>query len=87
MRRLLRHPATQGALAWLGALYLNFALRTTRWVLDGAEHFEAATTGQATVAAFWHERLAVTAQLWLALQRRELVATRPCWSAGTAMGG
>ena len=24
-----------------GALYLNFALRTTRWVLDGAEHFEA----------------------------------------------
>ncbi len=71
MRRLLRHPATQGALAWLGALYLNFALRTTRWVLDGAEHFEAATIGQATVAAFWHERLAVTSRLWLVLQHRD----------------
>jgi hypothetical protein len=71
MRFLLRHPATQAALAWFGALYLNFALRTTRWVLDGAEHFEAATSGQGTVGAFWHECVAVMPRLWLVLQRRD----------------
>ena len=72
MRRLLRHPATQAVLVWLGGLYLIFALRTTRWVLDGAEHLEAVTAaGQATVAAFWHERLALMPMLWLTLRRQD----------------
>jgi 3-deoxy-D-manno-octulosonic-acid transferase len=71
MRRLLRHPATQAVVVWLGGLYLSFALRTTRWVLDGAEHLATATAGRATVAAFWHERLALMPRLWLTLRRRD----------------
>jgi len=71
MKRVLRHKTIQAALAWLGGLYLLFALRTTRWVLDGAEHLAPAATGRATVAAFWHERLALMPMLWLTLRRMD----------------
>lgn len=71
MKRALRHRAIQAALAWLGGLYLLFALRTTRWVLDGAEHLAPFASGQATVAAFWHERLALMPMLWLTLRRMD----------------
>ena len=70
MKRVLRHPAIQAALAWLGGLYLLFALRTTRWVLEGAEHMAVASAGQGVVAAFWHERLALMPALWLAHRRQ-----------------
>jgi lysophospholipid acyltransferase (LPLAT)-like uncharacterized protein len=71
MKRLLRHPRTQAALAWLGGLYLAFALRTTRWVLDGAEHLAPSLAGRATVAAFWHERLPLMPVLWQEVRRRD----------------
>jgi hypothetical protein len=71
MKRLLRHPATQAVLVWLGGLYLIFALRTTRWVLDGAEHLAPCAAGQTTVAVFWHERLALMPMLWLTLRRMD----------------
>ena len=70
MRRLLQHPATQAVLVWLGGLYLSFALRTTRWEFDGAEHLDAAIASQAAVGAFWHERLALMPRLWLTLQHQ-----------------
>jgi lysophospholipid acyltransferase (LPLAT)-like uncharacterized protein len=71
MKALLRHPATQAALVWLGGLYLIFALRTTRWVLDGPEHLAQVTAGQTMVAAFWHERLALMPMLWMTLRRSD----------------
>ncbi len=71
MKRLLRHPATQAVLVWLGGLYLMLALRTTRWVLDGAEHLAPCAAGQTAVAAFWHERLALMPMLWLTLRRMD----------------
>ncbi|MEA2741578.1 MAG: hypothetical protein QOH05_4885 [Acetobacteraceae bacterium] len=37
--------------------YLNFALRTTRWTLDGQEHFRPFGAGAPAVFAFWHEFL------------------------------
>lgn len=69
MKRLLRHPVIQAALVWLGGLYLRFALHTTRWMLDGAEHLAQATAGHAAIAAFWHERLALMPMLWVQAQR------------------
>jgi lysophospholipid acyltransferase (LPLAT)-like uncharacterized protein len=71
MKRLLRHPATQATLAWLGSQYLLFALRTTRWLLDGAEHLAPAAAGRATVGAFWHERLPLMPALWLTVRRMD----------------
>ena len=42
LRRLIRHPRTQAALARLLGLYLFVVYRTTRWTLLGEEHLRAA---------------------------------------------
>jgi len=65
MKRLLRHPTIQALLARLLGLYLAFALRTTRWRLEGAEHLGAMMAQPPAVVAFWHERLPLMAILWL----------------------
>ena len=56
--------------ARLVGLYLDLALRTTRWTLVGEEHAAAATAGQANIAAFWHERLPLLPALWFIMRRR-----------------
>jgi lysophospholipid acyltransferase (LPLAT)-like uncharacterized protein len=65
MKRLLQHPIAQNALAWVLGLYLAFALRTTRWSLDGMEHMTPHAAGAPVVVAFWHERLPMMPMLWL----------------------
>jgi lysophospholipid acyltransferase (LPLAT)-like uncharacterized protein len=57
MKSLLRTPQAQAVLAALLAGYLTFALRTTRWTLDGQEHFRPFGSGAPAVFAFWHEFL------------------------------
>lgn len=77
MKRLLRHPYTQTLLARLIGLYLAFALRTTRWRLDGVEHLAGMMAQPPGVVAFWHERLPMMAVLWLRARRMpEAVPTR-----------
>lgn len=77
MKRLLRHPLTQRLLAWLLGLYLAFALRTTRWRLEGGEHLSGMMARPPGVVAFWHERLPLMAVLWLRARRLpEAVPTR-----------
>lgn len=72
IRRLLRHPVTQSALAWLLGCYLWFALHTTRWTLDGADHVAPYLAGEPVIAAFWHERLPLMPKLWrLAYEGRQ----------------
>jgi lysophospholipid acyltransferase (LPLAT)-like uncharacterized protein len=69
MKRLLRRPATQKLLAQLLGLYLAFALRTTRWRLEGAEHILPHVAGAPVVVAFWHERLPMMPMLWVFARR------------------
>ena len=57
MKSLLRTPRIQAMLAALLGGYLTFALRTTRWTLDGQEHFYPFGSGAPAVFAFWHEFL------------------------------
>jgi lysophospholipid acyltransferase (LPLAT)-like uncharacterized protein len=64
MKRLLRHPIVLGVIAALLSRYLEFALRTTRWTLDGADHAAPHLAGQSAIAAFWHERLPLMPALW-----------------------
>lgn len=64
LKRLLRHPRTQAALAWVLGAYLAFAYRTTRWRLEGAEYFDAHLEGAPVIVAFWHERLPLMPMLW-----------------------
>jgi hypothetical protein len=73
-RRLIRHPATQAALARLLGLYLSFVFRTTRWTLLGEPHLRAALRPgdgrcRPVIAAFWHERLPMMPMLWLTARR------------------
>ena len=71
MKRILRHPRI---LAWgAGALgaYLRFALRTTRWTLQGRAQLGQYLHATPAIFAFWHECLPLMPALWtLALQER-----------------
>jgi hypothetical protein len=66
---MLRHPIAQAALARVLGLYLAFALRTTRWSLDGVEHMAKHAAGAPVVVAFWHERLPLMPILWIKARR------------------
>jgi lysophospholipid acyltransferase (LPLAT)-like uncharacterized protein len=64
MKRLVRHAAAQAVFARLLGLYLSFALRTTRWRLEGGENLLGLAAGEPHIVAFWHERLALMPPLW-----------------------
>ena len=51
-------------MAYVLGLYLWFALRTTRWTLEGEAHVAPYLAGQPVIAAFWHERLPLMPKLW-----------------------
>jgi lysophospholipid acyltransferase (LPLAT)-like uncharacterized protein len=61
---VLRSQAAQRAGAVAVGFYLRFALRTTRWALDGAEHIVPFAGQGAVIAAFWHECLPLMPALW-----------------------
>jgi lysophospholipid acyltransferase (LPLAT)-like uncharacterized protein len=63
-RVLKSEMAHRVAAAALGA-YLSFALRTTRWVLDGGENLTPLVGAPGVIAAFWHECLPVMPALWM----------------------
>lgn len=75
MKSLLRTPRAQSMLAALLGFYLRFALRTTRWTLDGQEHFRPFGAGASAVFAFWHEFLPLMPAL--SLIARTLPSYRP----------
>jgi lysophospholipid acyltransferase (LPLAT)-like uncharacterized protein len=70
LRRVVKHPAVQRAGIGALGLYLDFALRTTRWTLDGESHVAPHIAGAPAVVAFWHERLPLMPMLWLIARQR-----------------
>jgi lysophospholipid acyltransferase (LPLAT)-like uncharacterized protein len=75
MKTLLRTRQIQAMLPPLLAGYLGFALRTTRWTLDGQQHFAPFGAGSPAVFAFWHEFLPLMPAL--SLIARKLPFYRP----------
>ena len=69
MKSLLRTPKVQAMLAVILGFYLAFALRTTRWTLDGQEHLRPHGAGSPAVFAFWHEFLPLMPALVLIARR------------------
>lgn len=70
LRKLIRHPATQSALAWLLGTYLAFCYRTARWSMLGHDNAaQFASQGRPVIIAFWHERLPMMPMLWTAVHR------------------
>lgn len=69
VKRWLKRPGVQKALARILVAYLKFALGTTRWTLIGLDH-AVHPPGRPTIVAFWHQRLAlIPALLMLARQK------------------
>ncbi|HEY4043301.1 MAG TPA: lysophospholipid acyltransferase family protein [Rhodopila sp.] len=71
----MRSPRSQVLLATVLGYYLTFALRTTRWTLEGQEHFRPHGAGAPAIFAFWHEFLPLMPAL--ALIARKLPFYRP----------
>src|SRR3954462_10430017 len=69
MKRLWRDTTVQMTLGKALGLSLAFALRTTRWSVDGREHVGSHAAGAPVIVAFWHERLPMMPVLWLKARR------------------
>ncbi len=63
MKRLLRRPGVQRAIAWLAAQYMRLAYRTSRWRVIGGERPEL-VGGAPFIGAFWHGRMLMIPFLW-----------------------
>ena len=77
MKSLLRTPQAQSLLASLLGGYLAFALRTTRWTLEGEEHFVSYAAGGPVIFAFWHEFLPLVPTLTLIFRKKPAYRLTP----------
>ncbi len=77
MKSLLRTPQAQSFLASLLGGYLAFALRTTRWTLEGEEHFVSYAAGGPVIFAFWHEFLPLVPTLALIFRKEPAYRLTP----------
>jgi len=64
-RRLLKSEVVQMASARLLSLYLELALRSTRWRFEGQAHLAPFLSGGAVIVAAWHERLPLIPAMWV----------------------
>jgi lysophospholipid acyltransferase (LPLAT)-like uncharacterized protein len=64
-RRLLKSEVVQMATARLLSLYLELALRSTRWRFEGRAHLAPFLSGGAVIVAAWHERLPLIPAMWV----------------------
>ena len=81
MKAFFRHPWVQASLAWLLALYVNFALATMRWRFEdraGVDSMVASSEG--AIGAFWHGRITLAVVCRRVLKhkpRRVLISLSP----------
>ena len=80
MKSLLRSEWVQRLLARLLGRYLWLSLHTTRWTLDGAEHFAPHGLGAPAVFGFWHENLPLMPALALLARRSPAYRAVPIYT-------
>jgi lysophospholipid acyltransferase (LPLAT)-like uncharacterized protein len=60
VKKLIRTPWVQSALAWLVSVMLGFTLATIRWRIEGREDAEVIIASpDGAIACFWHGRIAL----------------------------
>jgi lysophospholipid acyltransferase (LPLAT)-like uncharacterized protein len=69
-RHLLKSRAAQSAGAFVLGVYLDIALRSTRWTVEGQDFLDPFLPGGAVIVASWHERLPLIPALWVRARRR-----------------
>jgi lysophospholipid acyltransferase (LPLAT)-like uncharacterized protein len=62
--RLLKSEALQTASARLIGFYLDAALRSIRWTVEGADNLAPFLEQRPVIVAFWHESLPLIPALW-----------------------
>jgi lysophospholipid acyltransferase (LPLAT)-like uncharacterized protein len=68
--RLRNSQAPRRAAATLIGAYLAFALRATRWRIEGADYLDQFGADGPVIVAFWHECLPLMPAGWAELRRR-----------------
>ncbi len=68
-RRLLKSRGVQATAAHLLGVYLDLALRSTRWTIEGQDFLAPYLSGGAVIVAAWHERLPLIPALWVPSRR------------------
>jgi lysophospholipid acyltransferase (LPLAT)-like uncharacterized protein len=68
-KQVLRSASARRAGARLIGAYLRFALRTTRWTVDGEANLLPFVQGVPVLVAFWHECLPLMPGMWLRVRR------------------
>jgi len=68
--RLLKSDTAQRSASRLLGAYLAFALRSTRWTIEGAEELAPFIAGGPVVVAFWHECLPLIPAMWTHARRQ-----------------
>jgi lysophospholipid acyltransferase (LPLAT)-like uncharacterized protein len=61
---MVMHVRLKKTAASLVGLYLDLALRSTRWTFEGGEHLAPYLAGGSVIVAAWHERLPLVPALW-----------------------
>ena len=69
LSRLLKSAALHRAAAAVTGFYLEWALRSTRWTVEGACHLAPFLADGAVIVACWHERLPLAPAFWLPARR------------------
>lgn len=69
MKSLLRTPGGRAMMVRVLGWYLGFALRTTRWTLDGEEFLARHIGGTPAIFTFWHEHLPMMSTLAVMARR------------------
>ena len=64
LARLLKSAPLQRAAATLLGCYLEMALWSTRWTVEGAGHIGPFLSAGPVIVAVWHERLALLPAFW-----------------------
>jgi lysophospholipid acyltransferase (LPLAT)-like uncharacterized protein len=81
VKKLVRTPWVQSALAWLVSAYLNATLATMRWRFENREAADAAVASPSgAIACFWHGRIALAVacrRVLKAKPRRVLISNSP----------
>lgn len=62
-------PIARRGAAWLAGLYLDLAIRSTRWQLEGKSNLRPFLAGGAVIVAIWHERLPLAPAFWAKSRR------------------
>ena len=69
-KRLVNTAPAQAMLSWMAGKYVDFAVRTTRWEIEGREQLSRLASGAPCIVVFWHECMPASLPMVVRERRR-----------------